>query len=191
MCRQTWYPRNDSRGYGLYGSQFMPRYCGKRAKRACCCTSDLCQKIGYSHMGMMCLPINCDKCIETITVLGIDPKNRQQIADNPKHYRVAPWHYSPRHRICDKGSGQWTFRKFADGKKYIDDDQTKFNIPPPNYSLQRFIDEEMPSFGYSGGGVRWFIATMSEEDGACRRSLVATYICLHRQQNNPSPWFHK
>ena len=73
LCRQTWYPRNDSRGCDLYGSQFMARYCGKRARRVCL----------LPH-GMMCISIYRDKCIEAITALGIDPKRRQQIADNLK-----------------------------------------------------------------------------------------------------------
>ena len=90
ICSQIWYPRNKRRGYDLYGSQFMLRYCGKQARKACCCTSDLCQKNGYSRMGMICLPTNHDKCIEAIVALSIDPKYRQQIADNPEKHRVAP-----------------------------------------------------------------------------------------------------
>jgi hypothetical protein len=109
LCSQTWFPR-DCRGSGLYGLQFMPVYNGKRMKNSCCCTMELCRKIGYDHQGMMSLPLRREKCIAALTALAVDPVRRQQIADSPRNFKVAHWHYSPRHRMKDPSSGKWMFR---------------------------------------------------------------------------------
>ena len=123
-CQQTWFPRiakaggtksDNAHGYGLFGPQFMREYDGKLSKKACCCQSDYCQKIGYSHMGMMSLLKDRNLCMEATAALGIDVKRRQQISASPQNFRVAPWHYDLRHRIWD--GGKWKARKLPFGKK--------------------------------------------------------------------------
>ena len=55
LCQQSWFLREFDkngqvvkyrRGYGLYGPQFLCKLGGKTS--SCCCTTPLCEKLGYS-----------------------------------------------------------------------------------------------------------------------------------------------
>lgn len=73
-------------------------------------------------------------------VLGItDDARKAQILKNPVAFRIAPWHFDPRHRVR-AANGNWTIRKMP---KYKDGDNKVFDYPPPNYSVQQFIDSEI------------------------------------------------
>lgn len=112
MCRQGWFPVEPTgerlrniRGHGLYGPQFL-RNCSssKSAPQSCCCESPLCEKIGYSHEGMFCLPTTRAECKEAIRVLGIkSPEQREKIAKSPRNHKVAPWHYHLWHQFFRDG----------------------------------------------------------------------------------------
>lgn len=159
LCSQSWYPRlkNEKdedmkycRGHGLFGAQFMRLY-GERksAPPTCCCTSLLCEKIGYSHEGMLRLPTDAADCKEATRVLGIlDSQKRDKIVKNSRAYRVAPWHYHERH-LMRGDNGKWIFR---DMPKYKDTDGKSFPFPPPNANVQHYIDHKIPSFEYARGG---------------------------------------
>jgi hypothetical protein len=114
---------------------------------------ELCRKIGYDHQGMMSLPPGHEKCIAALTALAVDPARRQQIVDSRRNYKVAHWHYSPRHRMKDHSSGKWMLRKplSLDGGKYIDRDRKRWDFAPPNHSLQQYIEDEINGFGWRGG----------------------------------------
>jgi len=70
FMQSTMYPRELNsdgtkkkycRGYGLYGPQFMTEYNGVAApKQSCCCDTEECLKVGYSHCGMMMFPPDDD-----------------------------------------------------------------------------------------------------------------------------------
>jgi hypothetical protein len=152
LCSQTWFPKNG-RGSGLYGVQFMPVYNGKRMKNSCCCNMELCGRIGYDHQGMMSLPKGRENCIAALNALAVNPAKHQEIVDSRKNYRVAHWHYSPLHRIKDQSSGKWMLRKFStlEGGEYMDGNEKKWGFPPPNHSLQQYIEDEINGFGWLTG----------------------------------------
>ena len=156
VCSQSWFPREfntkglpatNRRGYGLYGPQFLPKREGNNPP-SCCCASPLCEKLGYSHSGMFRFPTDPIKCAEAARVLGIQSEDRKRVLENPRNFKIAPWHYSSRHRQKDT-NGKWRLRK---GASFRDDDGKLFSFPPPNANIQHFIDEETLSFGFSRGG---------------------------------------
>ena len=147
LCSQSWFPRelDDSgqpkrnrRGYGLYGPQFL-RGPGVGHSSSCCCSSPLCEKIGYARGGMFRFPSQRDHCLVAARVLGVSPAVRQQIVDDPRNYQIAVWHFHPNHRF-KRGDGSWGLR---DLPNYRDVEGKSFPFPPPNASVQRFIDEEV------------------------------------------------
>jgi len=92
LCNQQWYPRELNsdgtknkycRGYGLYGPQFMREYNGVAAPKSCCCDTEECLKVGYSHCGMMRFPPDDDHRKEAVRVLGIScPEKKASILAN-------------------------------------------------------------------------------------------------------------
>ena len=131
------------RGHGLFGPQFMRCYGSSRNPSTCFCESKLCEKIGYSHHGMFRLPQHPEKFDAALRVLGVSSNRQKEMAKNPRVYQVAPWHYSPRHREKNAKNGCWSLRKMS---KYKDDDGKCFDYPPPNYSVQTYIQSEIQSF---------------------------------------------
>ena len=154
LCSQTWFPRELDkdgqpgkfrRGYGLYGNQFLRNFRGK--VHPCCCSSPLCEKLGYSHHGMFRFPSNPADVTEAARVLGIPASKRLRIIDNLRKFRLAPWHFHSRHRVCDD-QGRWRLRK---EKIYRDADGKTFSFAPPNGNIQQYIDEEVLSSGLARG----------------------------------------
>ena len=79
LCSQSWFPRKldrfgqpakNRRGYGLFGTQFLRTLRGK-GSAVCCCSSELCMKLGYSHHGMFRFPSDPKQRAEAARVLGI------------------------------------------------------------------------------------------------------------------------
>ena len=147
LCSQTWFPRefDDSgapakyrRGYGLYGPQYQRRRDAGHST-TCCCSSPLCEKIGHAHGGMFRFPTAWDQCLEAARVLGLAPDVCHEIAANPRRYKIAVWHFHPNHRY-QKGDGSWGLR---DLPQYRDAEGKVFTFPPPNASVQGFIDAEI------------------------------------------------
>ncbi len=98
VCSQSWFPREfntkglpetNRRGYGLYGLQFLPKREGNDPP-SCCCASPLCEKLGYSHLGMFRFPTNPIKCAEAAHVLGIQLEDRKKVLENPRNFKIAP-----------------------------------------------------------------------------------------------------
>lgn len=158
---QTWFPRTttakgkkskNSRGHGLYGRKYMSVYNGVEQKKTCCCENDLCNKIGYSHEGMFHPPYHEKDCKEALWVLGITSKEaRDEIAANPNNYHIAPWHYHNYHRKMGD-DGKWVLREsIAPDGKYRDNEKKPFGYPPPNASVQNYINAEIP-LDYPRGG---------------------------------------
>jgi len=72
-------------------------------------------------------------------MLNIPSERRPKIASNPRNFAIAPWHYSPEHRTL--GANQcWTMKKLD---RYVDHHGAEYSFPPPNWDVQRFIDEEV------------------------------------------------
>ena len=103
LCSQTWFPRKfadsgepakNRRGHGLYGRQFQRR---ASPCAVCCCSSPLCEAIGYAHGGMFRFPSSRDKCLEAARVLGLSQTERLKIADDPRNYKIAVWHFHADH----------------------------------------------------------------------------------------------
>ena len=147
LCSQTWFPRefDDSgepakyrRGYGLFGPQYQRRP-GAGRYTTCCCSSPLCEKIGYANGGMFRFPPSTDDCLEAARVLGLAPSVRQKIAADHRRYQIAVWHFHPDHRYR-KEDGSWALRNLP---KYHDAEGKAFSFPPPNASVQRFVDQEI------------------------------------------------
>ena len=97
----------------------------------------------------MTFPTDPIKCQEAIRLLGIKSSDvKKKITNKPEDCRIAPWHYSERHR--SKGNdGKWGFNIMP---SYKDDDGINHNFPPPNGKIQDYIDKEITPFGYSRGG---------------------------------------
>ena len=91
----------------------------------------------------MCLPTDPSKCDEALKSLKVPPERRRVIMTDSHKYRVAPWHYDPRHRRRSQFDNKWTFREFGTGHAYRDADGKNFSFPPPNYSPRKFIDNEI------------------------------------------------
>lgn len=89
----------------------------------------------------MTFPTDPTQCKEAIRLLGIKSSDvKKKITSKPGDKRIAPWHYSERHRV--KGSdGKWEIRNMT---KYRDDDGTYHNFPPPNGKLQDYINKLLP-----------------------------------------------
>ena len=105
LCSQTWFPRKIDesgnpttycRGHGLYGPEYQRRPAAGHST-TCCCSSPLCEAIGYSNSGMFRFPSDEDHCVEAARVLGLPSNVRQKIAENRLSYKIAPWHYHANH----------------------------------------------------------------------------------------------
>ena len=62
---------------------------------SCCCSSPLCENLGYSHDGMFRLPVKPEQVAEATRVLGLSPAERQKIAKYPRLFKIAPWQRPP------------------------------------------------------------------------------------------------
>ena len=120
-----------------YGPQFLRNYTGKTVS-LCCCSSPLCEKLGYSHGGMFRFPVKPEQVSEAARVLGLSPAERQRIVNNPRVFKISPWHYHALHCYRDN-KGRWNIRKLP---KYKDDDGKMLYFPPPNGNVQSFINEQ-------------------------------------------------
>ena len=134
----------NCRGHGLFGPQFMRQYNGSTSPpSACCCSLPICEEIGYSHDGMMCLPTDASDCEEALKVLNVPADRRAIILSDSRNFRVAPWHYDSRHRRRSQFDNKWMFISVSARHVYRDADGKKFRFPPPNYSPKRFIENEI------------------------------------------------
>ena len=138
-----------ARGHGLYGQRFMRLFGDKKNPPAtCCCSSALCEKIGYSHEGMFSIPKDEAECRQFLTKLGLDAQSRNRILQKPRGIFVAPWHFHPRHREMDEVTGRLKIKQLPE---YKDDEGKVTSYAPPNYNVQEFIDFEIQSV-YARGG---------------------------------------
>ena len=156
LCNQQWYPREFNsdgsknkycRGYGLYGPQFMREYNGTAAPKPCCCDTEECLKVGYSHCGMMRFPPDKNHRKEAIRVLGINcPEKKSSILANSRsHHRIAPWHYHPNH-LQKNENGNWVIKKMG---TYTDSDRKTFNFAPPNGNIKTFVENTILPMGHN------------------------------------------
>ncbi|EJK68248.1 hypothetical protein THAOC_10592 [Thalassiosira oceanica] len=162
LCRQGWYPRlhgddgerlEQCRGHKLYGPEFGRVYRGKVGK-TCCCESEVCEGIGYSHQGMIRLPSEESQCVEFLRLLGIQSSRRRcEMAKDHRNHRVAHWHFHPEHKVLDQTTGMYTIKRlttYKDGDNRVH--QSLGNNAPPNYKVERYVDEITLSDGYRRGG---------------------------------------
>ena len=157
LCQQSWYPRQfnskgdrlkNCRGHGLYGPQFMYDYEGRPNPSACCCDTPLCEKIGYSHEGMISFPTDPKLIKGTIRVLGLqDEEKKKKIINTPKSYHIAPWHYIDNHLVRGE-DGNWKTRTMS---RYRDKDGAYHDFCPPNASLETYVNTKMPKNGFAWG----------------------------------------
>jgi hypothetical protein len=135
--------------------------------KTCCCNSDLCKKIGYSHDGMLCPPSDTKQCVKAMVALALPLDKAKEIAAKSRNHRVAPWHYKPSHRKIDPVTGKWKFTKFD---RYQDEDGKYWDCPPPNYSVQKYIDNEINPHGVRGGVddslPSWFADLVTSQESA-------------------------
>ena len=163
----------NCRGHGLFGPQFMRQYNGSTSPpSACCCSLPVCEEIGYSHDGMMCLPTDVSECEEALKVLNVPADRRAVILSGSRKFRVAPWHYDPRHRRRSQFDNKWMFPAVGARHVYRDADGKKFSFPPPNYSPKKFIENEI-KFGFGDD------VTMGEALPAWARKMAHLEIDLH------------
>lgn len=143
---------------------------------ACCCDSSKCEEIGYSHEGMMRVPQDETKCDATIRLLGIQCSDlRKKIRDNPKAYYVGPWHYHKEHRMRGE-NGNWMIRPLP---TYKDKENVVYPFAPPNASVEAFINEEIPSYGFCRGGyeIRRLVARVGGGGTAIPRGEGRGRLC--------------
>ena len=88
----------------------------------------------------MCLPTDASDCEEALKALNVPADRRSVILSDSRKFRVAPWHYDPRHRRRSSFNNKWVFRQLG---TYMDADGKKFGFPPPNYSPLRFVENEI------------------------------------------------
>lgn len=178
LCAQQWFPRDTSaelnrRGHGLFGPKFLRMYNNCQSPpKACCCDTPLCEKIGYSHEGMLRLPSKSEKDVrDFVTALGIQDKTlRSKMISDPRSHLIAPWHISPDHR--ELINGRWRLKKLD---VYKDRDGKGWNFAPPNHALQDYVNVEIHEYrqqyeycrnGYDDSLPNWFkkLARMQKKD---------------------------
>jgi regulator of replication initiation timing len=130
----------------------MRQYNGTEQKKVCACDMEECQKIGYSHSGMLCFPTDATDVEVAIRALGIQcPTTKANIVRDPRSHRIAPWHYHRNH-LQKNANGNWSIRTM---QKYTDSDRKVFNFAPPNGNIKQFIESDILPMGHSvcRGGV--------------------------------------
>ena len=103
-----------------------------------------------------------------------------QTPDNTRY--VAVWHFHAQH-CCRMEDESWRLRKFP---KYRDSEGKAFSYPPPNVSVQRFIDEEIRD-QYGDALPRWvcdLVRLQRHASTAGRHTLpLPIKITLPREQS--------
>lgn len=123
------------------GSEFLPRqdYCQNVG--LCDCGVALCHEIGYPNEGSFTFPRGDPNFVlQWCKVLGLsDPARIREMQEHPESYRLAYWHFHPRHRVWNSVTEYWELRP-----------ETLSEALPDAY-LQGFVDNWLAQ--NSGGGV--------------------------------------
>jgi hypothetical protein len=97
---------------------------------------------------MLCPPSDAKQCLKAMVILALPLLKAREIATQPTNHRVAPWHYKPSHRRIDPNTGKW---KLIKSNRYQDEDGKYWDFPPPNYPVQKYIDNEIDPHVVRGG----------------------------------------
>ena len=146
------------------------------------------RKLGYSHSGMFRFPNKPDQVATAARVLRLSASDRKRVADDPRRFYVAPWHYHPCHRARD-ADGKWSLRKLSTFK---DSEGAVFFFAPPNSSVQAFIDEQSLSSGLMRGEVNdtlppWFRTLERQQREAGGPSPAPLLLLLSPRSINVTP----
>jgi hypothetical protein len=115
---------------------------------------------------------------QAICALGIvSPTLKEAILSKPSNYKIAPWHYHQDHLERD-AKGMYSFKKLP---VYKDKEGKSWSFPPPNASLDLFI-ENIPSNQYCRGGTTTTYLNGSRNYNHCKKRRQQ----LIRALNNPS-----
>lgn len=130
------------RGHLLLGYEFS--VANNPVKRVCSCDMASCKGIGYtsSLFTLPSEPATLETYLRNSGVMFTDEK-KAKIRKNPRNFNLAYWHFDPGHRYYDEKDEKWHLVK---SESYVDNDNDKKvwrtpNHPPPNNSLDKFIDE--------------------------------------------------
>ena len=82
-------------------------------------------------------------------VLGLSAADRKRVAEGPRDFPIAPWHYHPCHCARD-AEGIWSLRKLLTFK---DSEDLVFSLTSQNSSAQAFIDKQSLFSGLMRGEV--------------------------------------
>jgi hypothetical protein len=117
------------------------------------CSNQNCIGIGYSS-SMINVPANAEiRQKIAVALLGAYTGEKKSITqerlvsnDQYRGLRIAPWHFHPEHRIFDQSTAEWQLKPFTSDQKFKDSDGKVWTgFPPPNYSPNTFIEDEVGS----------------------------------------------
>jgi hypothetical protein len=129
---KSWWPSKESeRGHFLLGPEFLPY---DKSRLSCCCEDKTCYGIGYSPFGLIRVPANRRFRKEILFAMkDALPDSVKTELKKIKHKSLylAPWHFYPEHRTCNKITKKITLVNRGN----------HFFYPPPNYPVNKFLDE--------------------------------------------------
>jgi hypothetical protein len=84
---------------------------------------------------------------DVIRAIGAKDLAKTKIKIGNRGCRIAPWHFDPKHRCCDKSKGTWKLKQHANAATFGDSDGKDWcGNPPPNHAPKKlFVAELSPS----------------------------------------------
>jgi hypothetical protein len=136
---------------------------------------------------MLCPPSDAKQCLKAMVILALPLLKAREIATQPTNHRVAPWHYKPSHRRIDPNTGKW---KLIKSNRYQDEDGKYWDFPPPNYPVQKYIDNEIDPHVVRGGVddslPLWFADLVSSQELALSQTSQDTHTTRPLVDDMPS-----
>jgi hypothetical protein len=81
---------------------------------------------------------------------------KAKLRENPRSFRIAPWHFAPKFREHNESSGSWSIVKYSKEQLFKDADGKDWKgYPPPTYGPKQFIQQEIDGPRRPSGQDKW------------------------------------